>query len=69
MFVAKLQWTWCIECNISTNPLHVNLGCNASESMFLPELKETRVSQCSSQHCLQYLGRGSNLDVHWLMNG
>ena len=29
-----------------------------------PELKETRVPQCSLQHCLQQLGRGSNLDVH-----
>ena len=34
-----------------------------------PELKETCVPQCSSQHCLQYLGHGSNLDVHWQMNG
>ena len=25
--------------------------------------------QCSSQHCLQELGHGSNLDVHWQMNG
>ena len=33
------------------------------------ELKETRVPQCSSQHCLQQLGYGSNLDVHWQMNG
>ena len=33
------------------------------------ELKETRVPQCSSQHCLQYLGHGSNLDVHQQMNG
>ena len=36
-----------------------------------PELKETRVPQCSClhQHCLQQLGHGSNLDVHWQMNG
>ena len=33
------------------------------------ELKDTHVHQCSSQHCLQYLGHGSNLDVHWQMNG
>ena len=26
-----------------------------------PKLKETRVPQCSSQHCLQQLGHGSNL--------
>ena len=27
-----------------------------------PELKETHVPQCSSQHCLQQPGHGSNLD-------
>ena len=36
--------------------------------------KETRIerdtcTQCSSQHCLQQLGHGRNLDVHWQMNG
>ena len=30
-----------------------------------PKLKQTQVLQCSSQHCLQQLGHGSNLDVHW----
>ena len=34
-----------------------------------PELKETCVPQCSSQHCLQQPGHGSKLDVHWQMNG
>ena len=34
-----------------------------------PELKETHVPQCSSQHCLQQLGHGSNLDVHLQMDG
>ena len=34
-----------------------------------PELRETRVPQCSLQHCLQQLGHGSNLDVHQQMNG
>ena len=34
-----------------------------------PELKETRVPQCSSQNCLQQPGHGSNLDVHQQMNG
>ena len=29
-----------------------------------PEMKETCVSQCLSQHCLQQPGHGSNLDVH-----
>ena len=29
-----------------------------------PELKETRVPQCSSQHYLQQPGHGNNLDVH-----
>ena len=33
------------------------------------ELKETRVPQCSLQHCLQKLAHGSNLDAHQLMNG
>ena len=33
------------------------------------ELEETRVPQCSLQHCLQKLAHGSNLDVHQLMNG
>ena len=36
--------------------------------------KETRIErdtwpQCSSQHCLQKVGHGSNLDVHWQTNG
>ena len=34
-----------------------------------PELKETHVPQCSSQHCLQQLGLGSNLDVHQQVKG
>ena len=34
-----------------------------------PELKETCVPQCSSRHCLQQLGHGSNLDVHQQANG
>ena len=34
-----------------------------------PELKETCVPQCLSQHCLQLLGHGSNLDIHQQMNG
>ena len=34
-----------------------------------PELKETCVPQCSSQHYLQQLGHGSNLDAHRLVNG
>ena len=29
-----------------------------------PELKETHAPQCSSQHCLQYLGHGNNIDIH-----
>ena len=29
-----------------------------------PQLKETRVPQCSSQHCLQQPGHGGNLDAH-----
>ena len=33
------------------------------------ELKETHVFRCSLQHCVQYLGHGSNLDVHWQTNG
>ena len=32
------------------------------------ELKETRVPQCSLQHCLQQPGHRSNLDVHQQMN-
>ena len=34
-----------------------------------PELKETHVSQCSSQHCLKQPGHGSNLEDHQQMNG
>ena len=34
-----------------------------------PELKQTRVPQCSSQHCLQQPGYGSNLDVCRQTNG
>ena len=42
------------------------LGINTEETRIE---KETRVPQYSSQHCLQWPGHGSNLDVHWLMNG
>ena len=31
--------------------------------------KRTHIRQCSSQHCLQQLGHGSNPDVHRHMNG
>ena len=34
-----------------------------------PELKETRVPRCSSQHYLQLPGHGINLDIHWQTNG
>ena len=34
-----------------------------------PDFSETHVPQCSLQHYLQQLGRGSNLDVRWQMNG
>ena len=34
-----------------------------------PKLKKTHVPQCSLQQYLQQLGHGSNLDVHWQMNG
>ena len=34
-----------------------------------PELKETHVSHCSLQDCLQKLVHESNLDVLWQMNG
>ena len=34
-----------------------------------PDLKETRVPQCSSQHCLSQPGHGSNLDAHQQTNG
>ena len=30
---------------------------------------ETHVPQCSLKHCLQWLGHGSNLDIHTQMNG
>ena len=33
------------------------------------KFKETRVPQRSLQHYLQQLEHGSNLDVHWQMNG
>ena len=33
------------------------------------ELKVTHVPQYSLQSCLQYLGHGSNPDVHWQING
>ena len=32
-------------------------------------IEKTRVPQCSPQHCLQYLGHGSSLDVHRQGNG
>ena len=32
-----------------------------------PDLKETRVPQCSSQHCLWYPRHGRNLDAHQQM--
>ena len=33
------------------------------------DLKETCAPQCSSQHCLEFLGHGSNLDAHQQTNG
>ena len=34
-----------------------------------PDLKETRVPQCSLQHCLSQPEHGSNLDAHQQTNG
>ena len=34
-----------------------------------PEMKRTHVPQSSLQHYLQQLRHGSNLDVHWQMDG
>ena len=35
----------------------------------IPDLKETRAPQCSSQHCLSQPVHGSNLDAHQQTNG
>ena len=56
-FLKKLQ----IE--LPYNPAISLLGTHTEE------LKDTHVLQCLLQHCLQQLGHGSNLDVHWQTNG
>ena len=33
------------------------------------ETRTERVPQCLLQHCLQQLGYGSNVGVHWQLNG
>ena len=40
-----------------------------AQTLRKPEWKEPRAPQCSSKHCLQQPGHGSNLDAHQQMNG
>ena len=49
--------------------LEIELHYDPAYALRKPELKETRVPQCSQQHCLLQPGHGSNLDVHQQMNG
>ena len=58
-FIKKL------EIELPYNPAIPLLGIHTRK----PELKETHVPQCSLQHCLQWLGHESNLDIHQQMNG
>ena len=53
-----------LEIKLPYDPVIPLLGIHTKETR-----TETRVPQCSSQHCLQQLGHGSNLDVHWKTNG
>ena len=55
-----------LEIELPYDPAIPLLGINTEETR---TEKETRVPQCSLQHCLQWPRHGSKLDVHWLMNG
>ena len=83
--VAKVGHDWPTELNWTEQLLwrtvwrflkKLELNCHTNQqshcwayTLRKPQLKETRVPQCSSQHCLQLLGHGNNLNVHWQMNG
>ena len=53
-----------LEIELPYDPVIPLLGIHTKET----RMKETHVPQCSSQHSLQQLGHGSNLDVHWQTN-
>ena len=57
-----------VSASASVLPMNIQEYCWAYTPR-KPELKETRVPQCSSQHCWQKPGHGSNLDVHRQTNG
>ena len=60
-----------LETELPYNPAIPLLGIHTEETrierdtctMRKPELKETRVPQCSLQHCLKQHGHGSNIDA------
>ena len=54
-----------LEMELPYDPAIPLLGIHTEET----DLKETRAPQCSSQHCLQLPGHGSNLDAHQQTNG
>ena len=51
-----------LEIELPYDPAIPLLGINTEET----RIDETRVPQCSLQHCLQQPGHGSNLDIHQL---
>ena len=53
-----------LETELPYDPAIPLLGIHTEET----RIEKTHVPQCSSQHCLQQPGHGSNLDVHWQMN-
>ena len=55
--------------NLKQNCLKIQQPHCWAYTLKKPELKETCVPKCSSQHCSQQLGHGSNLDVYRKMNG
>ena len=69
---------WCShygeQCGDSFKKLGIEQPCDPAIPLLgitsrKPELKEKHIPQNSLQHYLQYLGHGSNLDVHQQMNG
>ena len=63
----RTVWTFFkkLEIELPYDPAIPLLGIHIEET----RIESDMCAQCSSQHCLQWPGHGSNLDVHRQMNG
>ena len=62
------------QCGDSLKKLGIKLPCYPEIPLLGVHPEETKIEkdtcpQCPLQHCLQELGHGSHLDVHWQMSG